>query len=205
MTAPADRVLRLKSELGLDSAQVVKLRDLSRTQATSLSRATSAFLRAEADVVDASRTEDLVVRRAALERRSKAAIDGEMTRLRSEKETAALLTAKQKELLGILAATTASDSGARYRAVWESQVAPLPLYATALAVPDSANVRVTVDPLIAEIYIADKLVGFGRLTTQLPVGRHTIKFRTPACVEERVVEVTKGPPTVVNHKMGCEK
>src|SRR5690349_15162761 len=75
LTAPAERVLRLKSELVLDSAQVVKLRDLSRTQSASLSRATSAFLRAEADVVDASRSEDLVVRRAALERRSKAAID----------------------------------------------------------------------------------------------------------------------------------
>jgi hypothetical protein len=169
LTAPAERVLRLKSELVLDSAQVVKLRDLSRTQAASLSRATSAFLRAEADVVDASRTEDLVVRRAALERRSKAAIDGEMTRLRSEKETAALLTSKQRELLGILTATMANDSGARYHAVWESQVAPLPLYATAFVVPDSGNVRVTVDPLIAEIYIADKLVGFGRLTTQLAV------------------------------------
>ena len=205
LIAPAERVLRLRAELGLDSSQVAKLRDLSRSQSLALSKATAAFLRAEADVVDAARSEDLAVRRAALERRSKSAIDGEILRLRSEKETAAVLSAKQNELLGFLAATMPDDSGARYHAIWESQVAPLPLNAVAFVVPDSGNMRVTVDPLTTEIYIADKLVGFGRLATRLPLGQHTLKFRTPDCIEERKVVVEKGPPTIVAHKMSCAK
>lgn len=202
LTAPAERVLRLRSELGLDSSQVAKLRDLSRTQSIALSKATSAFLRAEADVVDAARSEDLAVRRGALERRSKSAIDGEMLRLRSERETTVLLTARQNDLLGVLTAT-ANDSSARSHAIWESQVMPLPLTAVAFVVPDSGSMRVTVDPLTTEIYIADKLVGFGRLATRLPLGEHTLKFRTPDCIEEQRVVVGKGPPTIVTHKMSC--
>jgi hypothetical protein len=205
LTAPAERVLRLRAELGLDSIQVAKLRDLSRTQSVALSKATSAFLRTEADVVDASRSEDLAIRRTALERRSRSAIDGEMLRLRNEKETTGLLTARQNDLLGILTTTMANDSGARYHAVWESQVMPLPLNAVAFVVPDSGNMRVTVDPLTTEIYIADKLVGFGRLATRLPLGQHVLKFRTPDCIEERRIVVEKGPPTIVTHKMNCLK
>jgi hypothetical protein len=157
LTAPAERVLRLRSELALDSIQVAKLRDLSRTQSAALGRATSAFLRAEADVVDAGRSEDLVLRRGALERRSKAAIDGEMLRLRGEKDTAAVLTSRQNDLLGTLLATTASDSSARSHAIWESQVTPLPLNAVAYVVPDSGTMLVTVEPLITEIYLADSI------------------------------------------------
>ena len=44
-------------------------RDLGRSQGAALERATSSYLRAEADLLDASRVADLGVRRAAMERR----------------------------------------------------------------------------------------------------------------------------------------
>ena len=128
-----------------------------------------------------------------------------MLRLRGEKEAAAILTKRQNDLLGILLATTTNDSVGRVHAVWESQVVPLPLNAAAFVVPDSGTIRLTIDPLTTEIYIADKLVAYGRLATRLPLGQHTLKFRTPDCIETRSIVVVKGPPTIVTHKMSCAK
>src|SRR5215208_2361955 len=95
IVAPADRILKIRAELKLDSAQMAKLRELGRSQSSALTKATSTYLRAEADLLEASRAPAIGPRRAAMEKRSKAAIEGEMVRLSAEKEARAILTAKQ--------------------------------------------------------------------------------------------------------------
>src|SRR3954470_11041761 len=76
LVAPADRILKLRAELRLDTAQQSRLRDLGRSQSLALGRASSNYLRAEADLIEASRASDFGVRRIAMEKRSRAAIDG---------------------------------------------------------------------------------------------------------------------------------
>ena len=203
--SPADRILRFRSELALDSAQVLKLRELAKSQVPALTKATAAFLRAEADLLDATRNPDLAIRRVAMEKRARVAIDGEMIRLRAERDTRAVLTSRQVELVPIVTASAPDEGRERTHALWESQVSPLPLNAISLAIPDSGNVRITVEPLTTEIYVGDRLAGQGRLAARLPLGAHTLKFRTPACMETVQVTITKGPPAILTHKMGCSK
>jgi hypothetical protein len=202
LAAPADRILRFRAELKLDTAQMLKLRDLSRSQNAVLARATSNYLRAEADLLEASRVSDLGVRRAAMEKRSRAAIDGEMLRLTADKEARALLSQAQLDLFEFLL-TESGDSGTRARPLWESQVAPLPLAAFPFAAPDSETVRIMTEPLTTEIFVDNQSVGFGRVAIRLPVGPHTLKFRSPTCVQSRPYLVAKGDRSPVAHRMNC--
>lgn len=204
VVAPADRILKVRLELSLDTAQLLKLRDLGRSQGAALARATSNYLRAEADLLETSRGSDMGARKSAMEKRSKAAIDGEMLRLAAEKEARAVLTPKQATLLDIVL-TESDDAGARSRAIWESQVEPLPLHAIPFAAPDSGTLRIAVSPLTAEIFIGDRSMGFGRVQIRLPLGSHTLKFRTPGCTDTRVVLLAKGPQEAITHRMSCVK
>ena len=204
LVAPADRILRLRTELKLDSIQMLKLRDLGRSQNAALARATSNFLRAEADLLDSGRGADLPLRRAAMEKRSKAAIDGEMLRLSSDREARSILSARQLDLLDLLL-TESEDASTRVRPIWESQVAPLPLLAIPFAAPDSETVRIVAEPLTTEIFIDNQSVGFGRAAVRVAVGAHTIKFRSPTCVDLEKVVVAKGDRSPVTHRMSCGK
>lgn len=204
LVAPADRILRLRAELRLDTAQVLKLRDLGRAQSVALARATSNYLHAEADLLEASRASDLAVRRLAMEKRSRAAIDGEMVRLAADKEARAVLTARQGDVLDILL-TESEDAGTRNRPIWESQVAPLPLNAIPFATPDSGNLRIAVDPLTTEVFLDDRSVGFGRVQLRVALGNHVLKFRSPSCTETKPIMVSKGPQSVISHKVNCAK
>jgi hypothetical protein len=203
LLVPAARILRYRTDLRLDSAQAGRLRDLTREQNEVLGRATSAFLHAEAELVDATRSSDMGIRRAAMEKRSRAAVDGELARLRAEKDARALLTNRQVTMLDILLTETVDDP--RTHPIWESQVAPLPLNAMPFAAPDSGDVRIAVSPLTAEIYVDDRLIGFGRVAIRLPVGNHGLKFRTPSCTDTRALLIAKGPPSVLTQQMSCGK
>jgi hypothetical protein len=200
--APADRILKVRVELRLDTTQMLKLRDLGRAQGSVLARAISNYLRAEADLLDASRGSDAGARKAALEKRSRAAIDGEMIRLAAEKEARAVLTARQASLLDIVAAES-DDAMVRARPIWESQVEPLVLNAIPLSAPDSGTLRVAVEPLTTEIFIGDRSAGYGRVQLRLPLGNHTLKFRSPRCTDTLVVALEKGPQSAVTHRMSC--
>jgi hypothetical protein len=202
---PAERILRLRGELELDSVQIGKLRDLEKLQAAAVSKVAAVYLRAEADLLDAMRSDDLVIRRLALEKRSKAAIDAELIRLKADKDARALLSAKQNGALGLLVSVpTGALHDNRRASLWESLVTPVG-FVSLIAEPDSAEIRIAADPLGAEIYLADRLVGYGRVAARLPVGAHTVKFRTPSCTESVVVTVVKGPPAMVTHKMACSR
>ena len=200
LVAPADRILKARVELKLDTAQMLKLRDLGRSQGAALARATSNYLRAEADLLESSRGSDFGARRSAMEKRSKAAIEGEMIRLAAEREARAVLTSKQADLLDIVL-TESDDASSRIRAIWESQVEPLPLHAIPFAAPDSGNIRVAVEPLTTEIFVGDRSVGFGRVQLRLPLGNHTVKFRSPACTEVRAISIVKGPQSVITDQV----
>ena len=204
LAAPADRILKVRLELKLDSVQVARLRDLGGAQRAALGKATSNYLRAEADLLDASRSADLGARRTAMEKRSKAAVEGEMLRLGAEKEARAVLSTKQADLLDILL-TESEDASTRSRPIWESQVAPIPLLAIPFAAPDSETVRIAVMPLTAEIFVDNRSVGFGRVALRAAVGAHTIKFRTPACTDTKQLVVATGDRTPIAHRMSCQK
>jgi Spy/CpxP family protein refolding chaperone len=202
---PAERLLQLRAELSLDDAQAEKLGALAKVQAAAIAKVAAAYLRAEADLIDAARNEDLAVRRVALERRAKAAIDAEMIRLRAEKDARALLTPKQAGLLpSTLSSYGTEMTPVRTSAIWGSLVAPQSLIVP-VAESDSVETRIVVSPLTAQIYIGDRLVGSGRSLVRLPVGQHILKFRTPACLEQMVIVVAKGPQSPVTHTMACSR
>jgi hypothetical protein len=202
--APADRILRVRAELKLDTTQMLKLRELGNRQGAALARATSNYLRAEADLLETSRGSDFGARRSAMERRSKAAIEGEMVRLGAEKEARAVLTARQLDLLDIIL-TESEDSSTRNRPIWDSQTAPLPLTAVPFAVADSETVRIAVTPLTSEIFVDNQSAGFGRVAVRLPVGAHMLKFRSPSCIDTKPIVVAKGDRAPVAHRMSCAR
>jgi len=202
LVTPADRILRFRTDLRLDTTQMGKLRDLAVEQKDALGRATSAFLHAEADLVDAGRSSDIGNRRSAMEKRSKMAIEGEMIRLRAEKDARSLLTTKQITLLDILLTESVDD--AKTHPIWESQVAPLPLTALPFAAPDSETVRIVVDPLTTEIIVDNQAVGFGRVAMRVPIGMHVFKFRSPNCTDTKQIVVAKGDRAPISHRMSCK-
>lgn len=204
LVAPAERILKFRAALRLDTAQMEKLHDLVRDQNEALARAMSAFLHAEADLVDAGRSNDQGTRRSAMEKRSKAAIDAEMVRLRAEKDARGVLTGKQLMQLDILTTET-DDASVRARPIWESQVAPLPLAAVPFVVADSETVRIAVEPLTSEIFIDNQSAGFGRVAVRLPVGSHMLKFRSPSCIDTKSIVVAKGDRNPVAHRMSCAR
>ena len=195
--APAGAILTFRRELELSETQIAKLQALAQAQATALSRATSAYLRAEADLIDASRGEDLVVRRAALTKRATVAIEAEIARLKSEKDSRAILTPKQAGVLLALPGPASGDAKPARVALWQAIVTATTLTAFA-GEPDSAEVRLGVTPNHADIYIAGVKLGTGRKFVMLPVGRHEIQFHAAGCQDVVLpIAVIKGPPIVV--------
>ncbi len=196
---PARSILALQEKLELSDAQVSKLRALERTQVASLSRATAAFLRAEADLLDAGRRDDIALYRVALERRSKVAIDAEIVRLQSEKDSRAVLTADQRLTIGTVAESREVAGMPNEVTVWQSIVAPPPLTRTVHVAPvlDSAEVRISVMPIYADIYVDDIKIGSGRHFVRLPIGQHMLLYHAAGCTDVSVpISVVKGPPIV---------
>lgn len=199
ISVPAARVLQFPQHLSLSDAQIRKLEALEKAQSGTMGKAIAAYLRAEADFLDAARGEDLVVRRVTLERRAKTAIEGEMARLKAERETRLVLTAAQAETYRSLAAPPAAS-------VWEAITAPSRIGLVAEAPADSGEVRISVTPVFADIYVDDVKVGTGRRFAMLPVGSHQIKLHAVGCaVAEFTVAVVKGVPAILTHTLTCGK
>lgn len=198
---PAAMALQIQSSLSLDSGQTVRLRDLARTQAAAMERATAAYLRAEAELLDASRSDDLALRRAALEKRSRLAIEAEMIRARSEKEVRSVLSSRQNAIL-----FDPWTSRGRDRVPWQGLVAPVPLIALADQAADSGEVRVSVTPNHADIYVGDEKMGTGRRFIRLPVGKYDLRLFAIGCTEVVIpVEVQKGRPVIVSRELQCKQ
>lgn len=195
---PARSVLALREELHLSDAQVSRLKTLEALQVASLGRATAAFLRAEADLLDANRGEDIVLRRAALEKRSRIAIDGEIARLQAEKDSRAVLTADQRAKL--VSVSPEPSTMSNDVAVWQSIVAPPPLsrIVRRADTADSVEVRMAVLPNYADIYLNGMKIGTGRKFVMLPVGRHELLYHAPGCTDIKLqITVEKGPPLLI--------
>lgn len=197
---PARSILALQEKLQLSDAQLSKLMTLETAQAVSLSRATAAFLRAEADLLDAGRRDDIALYRVALEKRSKVAIDAEIVRLQSEKDSRAVLTADQRATLATVGESRGLAGLPNEVAVWQPIVAPPPLTRAVHVAPvlDSAEVRISVMPIYADIYVDDLKIGSGRHFVTLPIGQHMLLYHAAGCTDVTLpISVVKGPPIVV--------
>ena len=197
---PARSILAVREKLQLSDGQIAKLRALETTQVASLNRATAAFLRAEADLLDAGRRDDIGIQRTALEKRAKVAIEAEVGRLQAEKNSRAVLTASQLETLATIAWPVDRAGPPNEVAVWQPIVAPPPLTRAVhvASVFDSAEVRISVMPIYADIYIDDVKIGSGRHFVRLPVGQHVLLYHAAGCTDVTLpISVVKGPPIVV--------
>jgi Spy/CpxP family protein refolding chaperone len=196
---PARSILALRDDLQLTEAQVSKLRSLETTQLALLSRETAAFLRAEADLLDAIRRDDLAVRRLTLEKRARVAIDAEVARLQTEKDARAVLTADQRAKLAALGEPQGSGVS-REVAVWQSIVAQPPLTRALHFAPplDSTEVRISVMPIYADIYLDGIKIGSGRRFVKLAIGQHVLLYHAAGCTDVTLpILIEKGPPIVV--------
>src|ERR1051325_4357501 len=178
--APAQAILGMKDELQLTVSQVTRLRSLETAQSSAISRAMAAYLRAEADLLDAIRVDSLPLRRTALERRAKAAIDGEMIRLQAEKDARAVLTQEQRTRWTELPVSTDGRPMSIQSSAWDALVVPTETTRKSSGT-DSTELRITVMPTWADIYIDGNKVGSGRKFLTLPVGMHTILFHATGC------------------------
>jgi hypothetical protein len=197
---PAHSILALRDDLQLTDGQVSKLKALEATQLAVLSRQTAAFLRAEADLLDAIRRDDIAIRRLALEKRAKIAIDAEVVRLQAEKDGRAQLTADQRAKLATMGEPPGISGGPNEVAVWQSIVAPPPLTRTLrFAAPlDSTEVRISVMPIFADIYVDDVKIGSGRHFVKLAIGQHLVLYHAAGCTDITIaISVLKGPPIVI--------
>jgi hypothetical protein len=171
---------------------------------------TASYLRAEADLLDATRKDDLAVRRLALERRAKIGIDGEIGRLQGEKDARALLTIDQRARLQTIQDQADTQPRQHQGAAWTPLVAPSQLtwrFAHDSVYRDSGTVRMKVSPSYAEIFIDGISIGTNFKQVMWPVGQHTVRFVAPGCGRpvEQQITVTKGqllilPPVTI---IGC--
>jgi hypothetical protein len=206
LPVPARAILRLGDSLKLSTPQTTKLQTLARTQIAALAKNTSAFLRAEADLIDASRKDDLIIRRLALEKRAKIAVDGEIARLQGDKDARAVLSADQRTKLQVI--LDRNDWGLRDDrvALWKPLVTPTPLSRSLSRTErdsiqrDSNVVRLRVVPSFAEIFIDDRLIGTAFKQVWLPVGVHKVKFSAPGCgtpIEQTIEVIKTGQPIIL--------
>jgi hypothetical protein len=200
VSVPAGALLAMRDRLSLDSSQSAKLKELERAQSEALAKTLAAFLRAEADVIDSRRGDDPARRRAALELRARIAIDAELARMKWEKDSRAVLTPRQQ--------TDATDylGPSRDAMVWRELVSPVSVSAPPPQVADSGEVRVSVTPNYADIYVNGEKRGTGRKVLILPVGKYEIRFFAVGCTE--VVEhilVARGTPVVLHKPLTCSK
>ena len=197
--APAHFLLALSDQLHLSDSQITKLQSLEQAQVAAVSKATAAFLRAQADLLDAVRLDDIVLRRVALEKRAKIAIDAEVARLQAVKESRAVLSADQRAALTRLNVSPAY-SPAIDVPEWDGIVA-IPSGTRLMRVPeppDSNEVRISVTPLYATIYVDNVKMGTGRKFLMLPLGSHELVVNAVGCQEVRLTfEVARGAPIVL--------
>src|SRR3954471_15595811 len=150
---PAQAVLAVADDLQLTQAQIDKLHALERAQFAATSKSAASFLRAEADLLDAMRGEDLILRRAALEKRSKIAIDAEIARLQADKDSRAVLLPDQRQRLASMTVPVAPTACADAYP-WQQLVAPPPISRTVVAATiDSGTLRMKVTPSYVDIFI----------------------------------------------------
>jgi hypothetical protein len=207
---PAQSLIDLRDSLQFSENQLAKLRSLARVQAAALTHATAAYLRAEADLLDASRRDDITVRRLALERRARIGIDGEIARLQGERDARALLTISQRDKLQQMLDRADTEPRENFAAVWTPVVMPAPLtrrFERDSAARDSGQVRMKVTPSYAEILVDGLTIGTNFKQVTLAVGQHTVTFRAPGCgsPQEQQITVAKGqllilPPVMI---AGC--
>jgi Spy/CpxP family protein refolding chaperone len=202
---PAREILSARAELGLTDAQVAKLKTLETAQVAALNKATAAFLRAEADLLDARR-DDLAQYRLGLEKRAKVAIDAEIVRLQAEKDSRAVLTADQRSRLGAMSFIE-TDRSTSDVVAWQAVVAPPPLTRVMRQAesPDSVEVRISVAPTYADIYLDGTKVGSGRKFLHLSLGSHTILLHAAGCTDVIYpLMIERGPPVLVpTQKLIC--
>ncbi|MEX2177057.1 MAG: serine/threonine-protein kinase, partial [Gemmatimonadaceae bacterium] len=85
-----------------------------------------------------------------------------------------------------------------------AQTTPTPTTTTARAPTDSAEVRVDVQPVRAEVFAGARRLGAGRFIEKLPVGNHSIRVRTFGCTEQTLsITVRKDEPQVVRTTLSC--
>src|SRR3954464_9014455 len=123
---PAQSLIDARDALQLSEGQLAKLRVLARAQAAALTHATASYLRAEADLLDASRKDDIAGRRLALEKRAKIGIDGEIARLQGEKDARVRLTIDQREKLQQMLDRAETEPRENFSAAWAPLVTPSP-------------------------------------------------------------------------------
>ena len=87
--------------------------------------------------------------------------------------------------------------------LWRPLVAPLSLTIPVEAV-DSGEVRISVTPNYADIYIDGEKRGTGRRFMFLPVGDHEVLLSAAGCERKTVrVAVIKNGPTLVSQTLTC--
>jgi hypothetical protein len=71
---------------------------------------------------------------------------------------------------------------------------------------DSGEVRITVQPTYADIWIDGDKRGTGRKIVMLPAGAHEVRMSAVGCtIAIDSVDVKKGPPAVLNRTLTCGK
>jgi serine/threonine protein kinase len=67
------------------------------------------------------------------------------------------------------------------------------------------EVRISVTPVTAEIFVDGNSIGFARQQIRLSTGSHQLRFRTPGCTDDQSIVVQVGDRTPINHKMSCSE
>jgi hypothetical protein len=63
---------------------------------------------------------------------------------------------------------------------------------------DSNEVRFSVSPTYADVYVDGTKVGSGRVRTRLPVGPHQVRYFAQGCTAEEIpISVQKGEPQII--------
>jgi hypothetical protein len=200
VSSAAAALLQLRDSLALDSAQTRRLTELDRTQSAAMSRALATFLRAEADVIDALRSDDPIIRRTALEKRAKAAIDADLSRLKADKDARMVLRAPQLAHLGSI------SGGSRAAPIWQALIAPLNLAVPTPAAADSGEARISVTPNYADIFVNGEKRGTGRRFLTLPVGEHNLLLSAVGCEPKALrVTVAKSTPAIISQVLTCTR
>jgi hypothetical protein len=199
---PAQAILDARDDLKLTDAQLTRLQTLARTQVAGLVRMTASYLRAEADLLDATRKDDLAIRRLALEKRARIAIDGEIARLQGEKDARAVLAIDQRDRLQAMLDQVNTRPLRTIGPVWTPLVAPSQLalrFGRDSVVRDSGTVRLKVIPSYAEIFIDGINIGTNFKQVMVPIGAHTVRFQAPGCGRaiEQQITVIKGQLLII--------
>jgi hypothetical protein len=97
--SPAERLLGLRTQLGLTSDQVARLQALEASPNGATASRSADRLRARADLMEATQKGDMNAAHAALDRIAKMRSDAEFAKLKTRHDVQAVLTADQKAKL----------------------------------------------------------------------------------------------------------